>query len=119
MPHTPHTPGAATGTPGQAHTPGGGNSGPPSVPPATDTSVSGPSSNNNSLQQPAESEIPSDLNFDPAAVIDGEGAGQEALNVRDKFYKKSLLLLQIYPTKHLSMLLTQISLTNNFNQKYR
>jgi zinc finger MIZ domain-containing protein len=85
MPHTPHTPGAVASTPGQANTPGGGNSGPPSVPPASDTNLTGggPSSSggNNSLQPLADSEIPSDLNFDPAAVIDGEGAGQEALNV--------------------------------------
>lgn len=60
MPHTPHTPHTPAGAP---HTPGGGASGPPSVP----------------------SDLPSDLNFDPAAVIDGEGAGQEALNVRTNF----------------------------------
>ncbi|XP_039749645.1 zinc finger MIZ domain-containing protein 1 [Pararge aegeria] len=63
MPHTPHTP----HTPGSAHTPGGGGGahtpgsshtpGPPSVDhlPLTDV------------------DIPADLNFDPAAVIDGEG----------------------------------------------
>ncbi|OWR46656.1 putative sumo ligase [Danaus plexippus plexippus] len=59
MPHTPHTP----HTPGSAHTPGGGatpgssHTGPPSVDrhPLTDV------------------DIPADLNFDPAAVIDGEG----------------------------------------------
>jgi len=103
MPHTPHTPGGASAsTPGQANTPGGGNSGPPSVPPASDTSISGggPSSSsngNNSLQPLAESEIPSDLNFDPAAVIDGEGAGQEALNVSQHFnYLIPIFLLIFY-----------------------
>lgn len=69
-PHTPHTPHTPVGTP---HTPGG----PPSVPP-NDTSnhnTSGEVTNDHST------DLPSDLNFDPAAVIDGEGTGQEALNL--------------------------------------
>lgn len=60
MPHTPHTP----------HTPGG--NGPPSVPPTPQQDTQ--TSNNVSTD-----EIPSDLNFDPAAVIDGEGQDQENL----------------------------------------
>lgn len=76
MPHTPHTP----------HTPsGGGNSGPPSVAPSVSQDTSG-----NNLNTSTGSGVPgvtdtsdiiaSDLNFDPAAVIDGD-AGQEALNL--------------------------------------
>lgn len=84
MPHTPHTP----------HTPGnaGGNSGPPSVAPASqDTS-------GNNLNTSAGSGVPdtsdiigSDLNFDPT-VIDGDAA-TDALNVSSlspfKFFKDS------------------------------
>lgn len=70
-PHTPHTP----HTPGQALTPAGGN-GPPSV---------GNPNNNcggNNLDSIPDttSDLPSDLNFDPEAVINGEG--NESLNVR-------------------------------------
>lgn len=77
-PHTPHTPHTPVGTP---HTPGG----PPSVPP-NDTSnhnTSGEVTNDHST------DLPSDLNFDPAAVIDGEGTGQEALNVINFFFKNN------------------------------
>lgn len=57
-PHTPHTP----------HTPGG----PPSVPPQGLEGSGGPDSLAPDL---------SELSFDPAAVIDGEGQGQEGLNL--------------------------------------
>ncbi|XP_014478426.1 PREDICTED: zinc finger MIZ domain-containing protein 1 [Dinoponera quadriceps] len=83
MPHTPHTPHTPQSTP---HTPGGGNSGPPSVPPASQESTgnhntSGSTSTTINNDNNATADIPSDLNFDPAAVIDGEGTGQEALNL--------------------------------------
>ncbi len=35
----------------------------------------------------AQLDLSSDLNFDPAAVIDGGGEGQEGLNVSFKFLK--------------------------------
>jgi hypothetical protein len=79
-PHTPHTPGGGGGGGGS-----GGNSGPPSVAPSVSQDTSG-----NNLNTSTGSGVPgvadtsdiiaSDLNFDPAAVIDGD-AGQEALNV--------------------------------------
>lgn len=83
MPHTPHTPHTPQSTP---HTPGGGNSGPPSVPPASQESTgnhntSGSTNTTINNDNNTTADIPSDLNFDPAAVIDGEGTGQEALNV--------------------------------------
>ena len=78
MPHTPHTPGNA-----------GGNSGPPSVAPASVTQSQDTSGGN--LNTSTNSSVPgvndtsdimsADLNFDPAAVIEGEAAGQETLNV--------------------------------------
>ncbi|XP_022257226.1 zinc finger MIZ domain-containing protein 1-like [Limulus polyphemus] len=88
-PHTPHTP----------HTPG--NGGPPSIPPPSTVGPNGSSvetngiNSNSNSSNPASSQPPSvtndnplshaadlsDLNFDPAAVIDGEGQGQEGLNV--------------------------------------
>ncbi|KAF8782987.1 Zinc finger MIZ domain-containing protein 1 [Argiope bruennichi] len=91
-PHTPHTP----HTPGNS---GGGSGGPPSVPPPSSTSqpadanatgngantlsvVSQPSSQASTNSDSSLSHAPDlgDLNFDPAAVIEGEGQGQEALN---------------------------------------
>lgn len=81
MPHTPHTPHTPQSTP---HTPGGGNSGPPSVPPASQESTGNHNTSGNTnttINNETTADIPSDLNFDPAAVIDGEGTGQEALNV--------------------------------------
>ncbi|KAG8200562.1 hypothetical protein JTE90_000635 [Oedothorax gibbosus] len=85
-PHTPHTP----------HTPGN-SGGPPSVPPPPNGSqagaegggassmVSQPNSqaSTNSGDSSSLSHAPDlgDLNFDPAAVIEGEGQGQEALNL--------------------------------------
>ena len=77
MPHTPLTP-------GNMHTPlGGSNSGPPSVPPPTSSGQSAITSSADSMKSgPATTvDLPSDLNFDPAAVIDGEAQGQEGLNV--------------------------------------
>ncbi|CAL1271440.1 unnamed protein product [Larinioides sclopetarius] len=92
-PHTPHTP----HTPGNS---GGGSGGPPSVPPPSSTSqpadgsasgngantlsvVSQPSSQASTNSDSSLSHAPDlgDLNFDPAAVIEGEGQGQEALNL--------------------------------------
>ncbi|KPJ18923.1 Zinc finger MIZ domain-containing protein 1 [Papilio machaon] len=61
MPHTPHTP----HTPGSAHTPGGGGAHTPGS-----SHTPGPPSVGHPL---SEVDIPADLNFDPAAVIDGEG----------------------------------------------
>ncbi|CAG4992314.1 unnamed protein product [Parnassius apollo] len=61
MPHTPHTP----HTPGSAHTPGGGGAHTPGS-----SHTPGPPSVGHPLN---EVDIPADLNFDPAAVIDGEG----------------------------------------------
>lgn len=79
MPHTPHTPHTPQSTP---HTPAGGASGPPSVPPASQESTGNHNtSGNTNINNDSATDIPSDLNFDPAAVIDGEGTGQEALNV--------------------------------------
>lgn len=97
MPHTPLTPGST-------HTPigsGGGGTGgrPPSLSPtstgnATATSTAtanGPTVNtDNSIKKEngppvhdatTSVDLPSDLNFDPAAVIEGEAQGQEGLNV--------------------------------------
>jgi len=72
-PHTPHTP----LTPHTPHTPS--NMGPPSV-----SNSNGSNSVNNSYTGPSNSMGNTDLgelNFDPAAVIEGEGQGQEGLNV--------------------------------------
>ncbi len=83
MPHTPLTPGST-------HTPiGGPKNGPPSVPPVSSNSTTISSStdslkNNNGgpvHDATTSVDLPSDLNFDPAAVIDGEAQGQEGLNV--------------------------------------
>jgi len=79
-PHTPHTPGQ------QALTPAGGN-GPPSVgnpcggSSNPDLSSGGVGSNNSSIIPDTTSDLPSDLNFDPEAVINGEGSGNESLNL--------------------------------------
>lgn len=67
MPHTPHTP----HTPGSAHTPGGGG-----ATPGSSHTPGPPSVGHHSL---TDVDIPGDLNFDPAAVIDGEGT--DNLNV--------------------------------------
>ncbi|XP_028160885.1 zinc finger MIZ domain-containing protein 1 isoform X2 [Ostrinia nubilalis] len=63
MPHTPHTP----HTPGSAHTPGGGGG---AHTPGSSHTPGPPSVGHHSL---TDVDIPADLNFDPAAVIDGEG----------------------------------------------
>ena len=81
MPHTPHTPHTPQSTP---HTPAGGASGPPSVPSVSQESTGNHNTSGNTnttINNDSTTDIPSDLNFDPAAVIDGEGTGQEALNV--------------------------------------
>ncbi|XP_020286659.1 zinc finger MIZ domain-containing protein 1-like isoform X2 [Pseudomyrmex gracilis] len=81
MPHTPHTPHTPQSTP---HTPAGGASGPPSVPPASQESTGNHNTSGNTnttINNDTTTDIPSDLNFDPAAVIDGESTGQEALNL--------------------------------------
>lgn len=69
MPHTPHTP----HTPGSAHTPGGGGG---AHTPGSSHTPGPPSVGHHSL---TDVDIPADLNFDPAAVIDGEGT--DNLNV--------------------------------------
>ena len=98
-PHTPHTPGSVHAP----HTPAGG---PPSVGNPhhmnnnnSSNASSGNHSNSSSgATTPAmnvknemssipdtttsDSGLPSDLNFDPEAVINGEGSGNESLNVR-------------------------------------
>ena len=71
-PHTPHTPGSVAGL-GLAHVP-----------------KTEPASGNDRL---AQLDLTSDLNFDPAAVIDGGGEGQESLNVRFFSLKICLILL--------------------------
>lgn len=76
MPHTPQTP----HTP---HTPSGGTTGPPSVSPSMSDHVTGGAPTANCDGADKVPDLPGDLNFDPAAVIAGEGAGQEALNVSD------------------------------------
>lgn len=89
-PHTPHTP----HTPGNS---GGGTGGPPSVPPPSNIAQqtdTGPGGNNCTVVSQPSSQASTnsdsslthppdlgDLNFDPAAVIDGEVQGQEGLNV--------------------------------------
>ena len=83
MPHTPLTPGSM-----HTHI-GGSSSGPPSVPPpptvqsAITSSADSMKSGSGApvLDLTASVDLPSDLNFDPAAVIDGEAQGQEGLNV--------------------------------------
>ncbi|XP_015920407.1 zinc finger MIZ domain-containing protein 1 isoform X3 [Parasteatoda tepidariorum] len=116
-PHTPHTP----------HTPGNsGSGGPPSVPPpsnpsqTTENSSSGTNSGNAIVSQPSSqastnsdsslSHAPDlgDLNFDPAAVIEGEGQGQEALNVNIL----NLLPESVDPMELLSYLDTPDPVTN-------
>ena len=74
-PHTPLTPGTSVaGTSSLASTPSVGvTESSHNVNPNNNQSTS---SSNNSLSSDLN-----DLNFDPAAVIDGEGQGQEALNV--------------------------------------
>ena len=80
--------GAASTTPGsngaapQSIGNGGSNNTPSSsATTANTTNTSATDSNNaaNSLQ--LNNDLPSDLNFDPAAIIDGEGTGQEGLDV--------------------------------------
>ena len=76
--HTPQTP----------HTPGTGDlplvaSSPSSVP---NPNAASSSSNHHDCEPPdlsslTSSDLPSDLNFDPESVINGEGSGQEELNV--------------------------------------
>jgi hypothetical protein len=86
MPHTPHTPHTPQSTP---HTPAGGASGPPSVPPVSQESTGNHNTSGNTnttISNDSATDIPSDLNFDPAAVIDGEGTGQEALNVSISYF---------------------------------
>lgn len=81
-PHTPHTP----LTPHTPHTPS--NMGPPSV-----SNSNGSNSVNNSYTGPSNSLSNADLgdlNFDPAAVIEGEGQGQEGLNVSFSIGSNSL-----------------------------
>lgn len=92
-PHTPHTPGGG----GQAHTPAG--SGPPSVGPNHCTP---PGNNNNSCNNDAVPDttstdlgLPSDLNFDPEAVINGEGTENETLNVRNHIYTSNFVPLHL------------------------
>lgn len=70
-PHTPHTPGQ------QALTPAGGN-GPPSV---GNQNTCGNHDGCNPIPDTTSADLP-DLDFDPEAVINGEGAGNESLNVR-------------------------------------
>jgi hypothetical protein len=81
--NNPHTPQTGPHTPHTPHTPGG----PPSVghnnhctPPYHNNSSS---SDNGLLPDTTTSDtgLPSDLNFDPEAVINGEGSGNESLNV--------------------------------------
>ena len=70
-PHTPLTPGTSNvGTPISG---GAGN---------TPNRSSDHHSMNNVSTNPSSTNDLNDLNFDPAAVIDGEGQGQEGLNVR-------------------------------------
>lgn len=78
MPHTPHTP----HTPGSAHTPGGGGA----HTPGSSHTPGPPSVDHHSL---TDVDIPADLNFDPAAVIDGEGT--DNLNVSIFRYYMGLL----------------------------
>lgn len=75
-PHTPHTPGQ------QALTPAGGN-GPPSV----GNPGNNCSGNNSDTIPDTTSDLPSDLNFDPEAVINGEG--NESLNVSNSIMQSS------------------------------
>ncbi|XP_011339603.2 zinc finger MIZ domain-containing protein 1 isoform X2 [Ooceraea biroi] len=81
MPHTPHTPHTPQSTP---HTPGGGATGPPSVPPASQESTGNHNTSSNTstgINNDGTADLSSDLNFDPTAVMEGESAGQEALNL--------------------------------------
>lgn len=82
MPHTPHTP----HTPGSAHTPGGG-----SHTPGSSHTPGPPSVDHHPL---TDVDIPADLNFDPAAVIDGEAT--DNLNVSTK-NMINILMLFFYP----------------------
>lgn len=89
-PHTPHTP--HTPHNGQVHTPAG-SCGPPSVGYQHNSHNTSPPNNNNHNNSSnsecipdtttSESGLPSDLNFDPEAVINGEGSGNESLNVSE------------------------------------
>jgi hypothetical protein len=84
MPHTPHTPHTPQSTP---HTPGGGTSGPPSVPPISQESTGNHNTSvntNTGINNDNTADLPSDLNFDPATVIEEENAGQETLNVSNE-----------------------------------
>ena len=84
-PHTPLTPGTNS------------TLGPASVPPTPNVNNANESSNHVSNQSNSQSANSSannsltsdlnDLNFDPAAVIDGEGQGQEVLNVSTLLFK--------------------------------
>jgi len=74
--HTPQTP----------HTPGTGDlpllaSSPSSVPNPNAACSSHLPEPADDLSALTSSDLPSDLNFDPESVINGEGSGQEELNV--------------------------------------
>jgi hypothetical protein len=76
MLHTPQTP----------HTPGTGDlpllaSSPSSVPNPSAATNSSYHHHHPDLSSLTSSDLPSDLNFDPESVINGEGSGQEELNV--------------------------------------
>lgn len=85
MPHTPLTPGST-------HTPisGGPSGGPPSVPPSSSNSSTTVATSSDSIKNSngppvhdatTSVDLPSDLNFDPEAVIQGEAQDPERLNV--------------------------------------
>ena len=98
-PHTPVTSGTATTplshggagaastTPGsngaapQSSSTGNGGSNATSSQTTSTTNTSSTDSNNAANSLITNNDLPSDLNFDPAAIIDGEGTGQEGLDV--------------------------------------
>jgi len=75
MSRAPHTPTA----PHTPHTPGGGGNGSSLQTPARGQLADDIRLNNNDTL--AQLDLSSDLNFDPAAVIEGGGEGQEGLNL--------------------------------------
>lgn len=79
MPHTPHTP----HTPGSAHTPGGGGA----HTPGSSHTPGPPSVDHHSL---TDVDIPADLNFDPAAVIDGEGTDNLNVSIQSIYIGREL-----------------------------
>lgn len=77
------TPGGSNGAAPQSVGSGNGNGGPntSSAPSLLSNTPNANSLDTNNAANSLSNDLPSDLNFDPAAIIEGEGTGQEGLDV--------------------------------------